>query len=130
MLTRGAIVVVHGGAWRHGDKGENPWSNQWLVERGYLVLDIQYTLAPVADWRVPVKDVQCAVAWLRVHAAELNVDPERVTLLGRSAGGHLALLAAYLPDEANPCAAPGGAPEAVIAFYAPTDLLQSYAETN
>ena len=124
---RGAIVVVHGGAWRFGDKGENPWSNQWLVDHGYLVLDVRYTLAPVADWRTPVSDVRCAVAWLRAHAAELNVDPEQIALLGRSAGGHLALLAAYLPDEPNSCAASVGA---VIAFYAPTDLRQSYAETN
>jgi acetyl esterase/lipase len=124
---RGAIVVVHGGAWRFGDKGENPWSNQWLVEHGYLVLDVRYTLAPVADWRTPVNDVRCAVAWLRAHAPELNVDPEQIALLGRSAGGHLALLAAYLPDESSACAA---SVSAVIAFYAPTDLRQSYAETN
>jgi len=131
LTQRGAILVVHGGAWQHGDKGENRWSNQWLVERGYLVLDIRYTLAPVADWRVPVRDVRCAVAWLRAHAAELGIDPERVTLLGRSAGGHLALLAAYMPDDApGSCAASGGAPWAVIAFYPPIDLLQAYAEDD
>jgi acetyl esterase/lipase len=131
LTERGAIVVVHGGAWQHGDKGENRGSNQWLVERGYLVLDIRYTLAPVADWRVPVRDVRCAVAWLRAHAAELGIDPERVTLLGRSAGGHLALLAAYMPEGAiGPCGASGGAPWAVIAFYPPIDLLQAYAEDD
>ena len=131
LKARGAIVVVHGGAWRHGDKGENPWSNQWLVERGYLVLDVRYTLAPVADWRVPVRDVRCAVAWLRAHAADLGIDRERVALLGRSAGGHLALLAAYMSDEAlGICAAEKGAPWAVMAFYPPIDLLQASARDD
>jgi acetyl esterase/lipase len=112
---RAAIVVVHGGAWRHGDKGENPASNRWLAERGYTVLDIRYRLAPVADWRIPVADVWAALAWLRANAAALDVEPTRIALLGRSAGGHLALLAAYMDQQDAP-------PAAVIAFYAPTDL--------
>lgn len=119
-----SVIVVHGGAWRWGDKSDNPQWNQWLARRGYLVLDIQYRLAPAADWRTAVGDIRCAVQWLRTHAAELGADPERVAILGRSAGGHLALLAAYATDEA------AYAPPVwcVIAMYAPVHLRRLYAD--
>ncbi|MGI9146800.1 MAG: alpha/beta hydrolase [Chloroflexota bacterium] len=121
-----SVIVVHGGAWQSGDKGENPASNQWLVARGYLVLDIQYRLAPAADWRGAVEDIRRAAAWLRGHAAETGADPDQIAFLGRSAGGHLALLAAYATEAA------GGPEQAqpwcVIALYAPADLRRLHAE--
>ena len=121
-----AVVVVHGGAWQRGDKGENPMWNRWLTERGYLVLDIQYRLAPGAGWREAVQDIRGAIAWLRARADDLGADPNRIALLGRSAGGHLALLAAYAndhePDQPDP--------SCVVAFYAPTDVRRLYVEAR
>jgi acetyl esterase/lipase len=113
------VVVVHGGAWQRGDKGENVAWNHWLAERGCVVVDIQYRLAPAADWQTAVFDIQSALRWVRAHAAELDADPARITLLGRSAGGHLALLAAYASSG-------DAAPSAVVALYAPTDLTRLY----
>lgn len=113
------VVVVHGGAWRRGDKGENAPFSRWLAAEGYLVLDVQYRLVPSATWRQAVLDVHAAVAWLRRHATELEVDAARIALLGRSAGGHLALLAAYAADPAD-------RPWRVVALYAPTDLTRLY----
>src|SRR6202022_3108945 len=100
---------------------ENPTWNRWLAERGYLVLDIQYRLAPAAGWREAVGDIGRATTWLRANADDLGVDPGRIALLGRSAGGHLALLAAFTADASDqqpPCC--------VIAFYAPSDLTRLY----
>jgi acetyl esterase/lipase len=121
-----AVVIVHGGAWRHGDKGENVAWNQRLVERGFVIVDIQYRLAPETDWRGAVDDIWTAMAWLRTNARELNVDPDRVALLGRSAGAHLALLAAYSNRE-DDAQTP---PTAVVALYAPTDLGRLYGEAS
>lgn len=115
------LVVVHGGAWCKGDKGENTDWNVFLASRGYVVLDVQYRLAPTVDWRGATADILHAVAWVRARAAELGVDPERVTLLGRSAGGHLALVAAY-----SSAASGDRRPIPVVAFYAPTDLQRLY----
>jgi acetyl esterase/lipase len=120
---RPAVIVVHGGAWIGGDKGENvAWNESLANKQNYIVFDIQYRLAPAARWREAVADVQSAVSWVQSHATELNVDPRRVALLGRSAGGHLALLAAYQRADTST------APAAVVALYAPTDLSQLYGE--
>jgi acetyl esterase/lipase len=112
-----SIVLAHGGGWNGGDKGEGQAWSRWLADQGFTVVDIQYRLAPAATWHDSVEDLQAAVEWVRGHAADLGADPERVVLVGRSAGGHLALLAAYTADRP---------PAAVVALYAPTDLTRLY----
>jgi acetyl esterase/lipase len=124
-----AIVFVHGGAWRRGWRSMTPRWNEWLTGRGYVVVDIEYRLDPPPTWRDATGDVKCAVGWVRRHAERLDVDPERLLLMGSSAGGHLALLAAYTAhDDRLPpsCAVEDGAVSAVIAFYPPADLVHSH----
>lgn len=125
---RPAVVVVHGGGWRSGSRGEFPEWNAWLADEGYVVFDIDYRLAPPPSWQDAPGDVRCAVAWVKENAGTYGVDPEHVALMGRSAGGHLALLGAYA-DGASSLPAGCGAREgqdaavaAVAAFYPPTDL--------
>lgn len=126
--ARPAIVVVHGGSWRSGDKGETTLSNtEWsraFASRGYVVYDIQYRLVPAVRHPVPMNDVLCALAHVRKNAAADGVDPERVVLIGRSAGAHLALLAAYRARE-TPCGRPAGV-AGVVGLYGPTDLIAGY----
>lgn len=126
--SRPAIVVVHGGSWRSGDKGENLLSNtEWsrsFAARGFVVYDVQYRLTPGVRHPVPMNDVLCALAHVRANAAADGVDPERVVLIGRSAGAHLALLAAYRSREA-PCG-PTARVAGVVALYGPTDLIKGY----
>ena len=129
-----AIVVLHGGGWSKGDKGETARSNRWLASRGFAVFDVQYRLGPQPNWRTATGDVKCAVAWVKersLGATKVLVDPERVALLGRSAGGHLALLAAYSAaggetDLPASCPAGDSTVSAVVALYAPTDLVWGY----
>jgi acetyl esterase/lipase len=124
-----AIVVVHGGAWRGGGRGENRGWSMALAAHGYSVLDVDYRLAPsVGGWRAPVMDVLAAHHWLMQHAAGLDLDPARIALLGRSAGGHLALLAAFAAPQLDP--ARRSRPAAVVALYAPSDLTRLYHEAN
>lgn len=126
-----AVIVIHGGGWSSGEKGETPLQSERLAARGYAVFDIQYRLAPQPNWQTAVGDVKCAIGWVKQHAREagVDVDPRRVTLLGRSAGGHLALLAGYTADDpALPpsCPAPDTRVESVISFYGPTDMVWGY----
>ena len=125
-----AIIVVHGGSWNAGNKSDFAHWDRWLSQQGFTVFDIQYRLAPQPNWREATGDVKTAVAWVRRHAPDYNVDPHRLALLGRSAGGHLALLAAYKPSD--PALPPSDHSttdthvRAVISLYGPTDLAWGY----
>lgn len=115
-----AIVQIYGGAWQRGDPGENAPFARYFAERGYVVFAIDYRHAPRWRWTAQIDDVRTAVRWVRQHGAEHGADVSRLALLGRSAGGHLALLAAYMPG-AEPVSA-------VVSFYGPTDLIGGYRE--
>jgi acetyl esterase/lipase len=129
-----AILVLHEGGWSLGDKGSAPRLSAWLAAHGYAVFDAQYRLAPRASWTMAIGDVKCAIGWVKQHAKEIgiDVDASRVTLLGRSAGAHLSMLAAYDPDDpALPpsCDAGDTHVSSVISFYGPTDLAWGWAHT-
>ena len=113
---RGAlcIVVIHGGGWDEGDRTQLAgWNNRWAA-RGYAVAAISYRLAPHYIWPAQKDDVQAAIAWLKAHAAELGIDPSRLVLLGRSAGGQLATAVGYGAHDPSI--------RGVIALYAPHDM--------
>lgn len=119
------VVVVHGGSWQRGDKGEAPQASRALAAEGFFVADVQYRLAPSHRFPEAVADVKCLVGRLRERAVDLRVEPARVALLGRSAGGEIALVAAYsMGDPRIPPSCPvSEAPvQAVVSLYAPTDL--------
>lgn len=143
--SRPAIIIVHGGSWSGGVRSDFPQWNRWLASHGFVVFDIDYRLAPQPNWQTATSDVRCAILWVKAHAQQFEVDAERIALLGRSAGGHLALLAAYTHDNTvfeSSCAEPSFAAattesveptdtlnscvRAVVALYAPTDLRWAY----
>lgn len=127
-----AVIVVHGGGWSADDKGGAPRASAWLASQGFAVFDVQYRTSPQPNWQTATGDVKCAIGWVKRHAREagVDVDPQRVSLLGRSAGGHLALLAAYAPDDpALPASCDAGDTRvaSVISLYGPTDLAWGFA---
>ena len=124
-LTGPAIIVVHGGSWSAGNKSDFAHWDRWLSAEGYTVFDIQYRVAPQPNWREATGDVRTAVGWVKQHAAEFQVDPDRIALLGRSAGGHLALLAAYTPGNGGRTYTDTHV-RAVVSLYGPTDLAWGY----
>lgn len=99
IAPRPAIIVVHGDTWFAGDKSAYGWGlqNRWFAAHGYVVFDIQYRQAE--RWPAPLHDVTCAIRWVKANAERFNIDPERVALLGRSMGSHLALVAAYTAGD-------------------------------
>jgi acetyl esterase/lipase len=128
---RPAVVVVHGGAWFQGDKSIYAFGlhDRWLAAQGYVVFDVQYRLS--GRWPAPLADVKCAIRWVRANAERYNVDPAQIALVGRAAGGHLALMAAYTANDPHfpaSCFVDGDdvdideRVQAVIASYPPTDL--------
>lgn len=126
-----AIIVVHGGAWNARTRNDFPQWNEWLAENGYTVFDIDYRLAPQPNYLTATGDVKCAVLWIKEHANEFKVSPDRIALFGRSAGAHLALLAAYSANDSRlaPTCQTQNQTEnvrAVVSFYAPIELAWAF----
>ncbi len=94
------IIYLHSSAWYYMDKdyGTRRFFRH-LANQGHVILDVAYTLAPKAGLIDMQADVRRAIAWLKTHSDEFRVNPERIVLMGGSAGGHLALLVAYTPDH-------------------------------
>ncbi|MBI5772096.1 MAG: alpha/beta hydrolase [Verrucomicrobia bacterium] len=112
------VIVVHGGGWDGGDRTEIAHFNHWLARRGFAVAAIDYRLAPKFTWPAPRDDVLAALAYVKANAPTLGIDPTRLVLFGRSAGGNIAEATAYA--AADPTI------RGVIAFYAPADLHFAY----
>ncbi|MCY7348209.1 MAG: alpha/beta hydrolase [Pyrinomonadaceae bacterium] len=125
-----SVIVVHGGSWNGGRRSDFPQWNRWLAAQGFTVFDVDYRLTQ-PNYLTATGDVKCAVRWIKEHATEFNIAPERIAVLGRSAGAHLALLAAYSADDARfPASCQNNKQSvkvrAVVSFYAPVDLLWAY----
>lgn len=126
---RPAIVQVHGGGWIFGSRKEQgiPLLNH-LAANGWVGFNVDYRLSPRATMPEHVVDVKRAIAWVRDHADEYGVDPERICITGGSAGGHLCALAALTPDDRSLQPGFEGADTSVraaVAFYGLYDLLDA-----
>jgi acetyl esterase/lipase len=136
-----AVVHYHGGGWRVGGRsslgptvdslGLSPIEQ--LVEAGFVVASADYRLSSVATFPAQLLDAKAAVRWLRTHAADYKVDPERIYAWGDSAGGHLASLVGLTggageyrghPDDLGDVGGVSDTVAAVAAWYPPTDLLR------
>jgi len=113
------VIVIHGGSWSSGDSQQLPELNSYLATKGYNVASINYRMAPIYQNPAPVQDIQAAIKYLNQHADELHIDTNNFVLLGRSAGGQIALLAAYtMRDKAI---------KGIIDFYGPADMVWGYS---
>ena len=121
------VVFVNGGGYLSPKMYIRiPWLAR-LAERGYIVAMPQYRGSDVAAFPAMVQDVRTAIRFLRSHADDFSIDPDRIVLMGGSAGGHASLLATYgderfdaPDDDLSVSAAVCG----VLDLYGPTDLLQ------
>jgi acetyl esterase/lipase len=112
------VVQIYGGAWQRGAPGDDAKFATYLAARGYVVFAIDYRHAPQWRWPAQIEDVRAALAWIRGHAGDYDADASRLALMGRSAGAHLAMMAAF----------ESGAPpvRAVVSYYGPVDLTDGY----
>jgi acetyl esterase/lipase len=126
-----AVLAIHGGSWVGGSKAEYGPQLARLAQAGYVVFAADYRLArPGArSWPAALDDLRAAVRWIRVNADEFHVDPAKIVALGSSAGGCLALLLGGIPAPSD-AGQVSSQVQAVVSFYAPSDLVTLVASRN
>ena len=91
---RPVIIFIHGGGWTEGDKARAKEKAAWFTSKGYIWIAANYRLSPAVKHPAHVEDVAAAVAWTHKHVANYGGDPNRIFVMGHSAGAHLAALVA------------------------------------
>src|ERR1700734_1468262 len=111
------VVIIHGGGFIGGTSknGSEAYCADFLAPAGYSVLSINYRLAPQHPYPAMVEDVETAIRYLRSHAAEWKADPDKIALVGGSAGGYLSNMVGLLN-------APGAQVQAVVTLFGPSDF--------
>ena len=113
------VVVIHGGSWQSGSRKDFSGLNRYLAARGYVVAAVSYRFSPQFPFPAARDDVTAAITFLKRNAGRLGLDASRLALVGRSAGGQLALLVAYTAHDP--------AIKGVVSYYAPAALRWGYA---
>ncbi len=119
------IVLVHGGAWFVGTSNDYQDFVHHFAIAGYATASVDFRLIPEDGFYGQVQDIKDTIRWLRLHARDYNLDPERIGLFGSSSGGHLAgLVAATTNDEGLGIDPPGtsSAVDAAFLLYGVYDL--------
>jgi acetyl esterase/lipase len=129
-----AVLCIHGGGFRAGTRESYDNLCIKLAERGYVAATVTYRLAPKHKYPAAIYDCKAAVRWLRANAATYHINPEKIGVIGGSAGGHLAqflAVTAHVPrfegDGGNPDQSSSVA--CVVNFYGPSDFTKSYGKS-
>jgi acetyl esterase/lipase len=113
-----AIAIIYGGAWQNGTPDNDETFSRYMAAQGYTVVTLDYRHAPQFRYPAQLEDIQTALSFIQTQAAAFEIDLQRVALMGRSAGAHLASLAAY-GQSSFPI-------RAVVNYYGPTNLTAGY----
>ncbi|MDD4969542.1 MAG: alpha/beta hydrolase [Paludibacter sp.] len=121
------VINIHGGGWNHGTKESQSGFNTFF-KAGFAVANVEYRMVDEAKAPGAIEDIRSAMDYLILHAAELNIDPKRIVLMGGSAGAHLALMAGFLENDRRFDTYCKGKENmkvaAIISKYAPSDFVE------
>jgi acetyl esterase/lipase len=92
---------MHGGGWTNGAKESSVFAFLPFLEMGWAVVNVEYRLADVALAPAAVEDCRCALRWIYQNAKQYKFDLNNIVVTGQSAGGHLALTTAFIPESAG-----------------------------
>ena len=134
-----AIAFFHGGGWSSGSPSEFHEACIRYARKGFITFSFQYRLSVNEDGTIPhshitpvecVKDARSAIRWMREHAAEYGIDPDKIVACGQSAGGQLALSTALIEDvnEASDKLDVSPVPDALILYSATVNTMEAWAD--
>lgn len=117
-----SVLLIHGGAWKRGDREQVERLATRIAARGFLVVNTTYRLVPTWIYPAQLEDVQQALRWMRSPAgAAQGIDAQRIATYGYSAGGHLAALAGHIANDPK-LGDPQTRVRAIVAGGTPADL--------
>ena len=114
-----SLIVIYGGAWREGNPSDYESFSRYIAAQGYSVIAIDYRHAPQYQFPSQLEDVQTALNFISDRADELEIDRQRVALIGRSAGAQLASIVAYQNQSSIKF-------QTIINYYGPVNLVSGY----
>lgn len=129
------VLFIHGGSWSGGSRDVYHYYTKRFAARGYAAATMSYRLSGEAVFPAAVHDAKNAVRWLRANADKYRIDPDRLAVVGGSAGGHLALMVGYTANQAQ-LEGEGDGTEisshvsAVVDFYGPVDLTTEKGQSS
>ena len=134
-----ALVFIHGGGWAYGSPSEFYGACRRYAQAGMVTFSVQYRLSKDAQGNVPVKgitpvecvkDARSAVRWVRAHAAEYNIDPQKIVVGGQSVGGHLSYATAYIDqvNEATDDLKVSPMPNAILSYSGTANCLEAWCD--
>ena len=103
------LIDIHGGAWTKKDRLADEGTDAPLAKTGVVVASLDFRMPPDGGYPASIQDINYALRWFKSRAAEFNIDPKRVGVLGVSSGGHQAMLSAMRPNDTRYAALPGPA---------------------
>jgi acetyl esterase/lipase len=129
------LVFIHGGAWKKGNKKDY---RRYLVDyakKGYVSVTVQYSLANEAKFPAALNDINCAIRWIKANSEKYFMNPNKIAVIGGSAGGHLAMMLGYSQDTSNfenDCLDNNfnSSVQAIVNIYGPSDLTTEYAQNQ
>ena len=133
-LTKPAplLVFIHGGAWKHGKRSDYKVYLIPFAEMGYVTATVSYRLLDKWTYPACVEDIADAVNWFYSQSEKYGYDPDRIALIGGSAGGHLSMLGGYgwkNPKDSLTCESTHKI-KAVVDIYGPVDFTTEYARNH
>ena len=134
-----ALVFIHGGGWAYGSPSEFYGACRHYAKAGAITFSVQYRLSKDVQGNVPVKgitpiecvkDARSAMRWVRAHAAEYNIDPQKIVVGGQSVGGHLSYATAYIDqhNEATDNLKVSPMPNAIISYSGTANCLEAWCD--
>ncbi len=118
-VLRPMLIQIYGGAWQRGNPSDFADFARRAAEIGFVVFAIDYRHAPQNIFPAQIEDVRAALEYAVLHAHEYRADTSKIVVMGRSAGAHLGMLAAYMPNAHHGI-------RGVISYYGPVDLVEGY----
>lgn len=94
-----AVILIHGGGWRSGNRQMEIPMAQFLASHGYIAATVEYRLSPEALYPAALIDIKAAIKWLRANSTRYHIDTNKIVLYGCSSGGQLAALLGTLNEN-------------------------------